>query len=850
MKSNFTKITAATLVLFSLLQCAVFARMQLDEYTGIDYMDDVLKYDYGDFSSDITQQTEGENKYYMNILYKFGIYSQEDMEISEDTSVTYAQFYGYVSNIITGDTQYGMLYQNGDYEGKITLGEALKTVVDMLGYEKIRTDENILSIAQSEKLLSGIEYNAERYTNIGELARLLWNALNAYGMDSEYTGTGITYFKADTVLMQRRLNIYKITGFVNAANGINVFKNEAPQTGYVQIDRADYLSGTSGAEELLGSRATVYFYEEDDEKTIKYIETDRTNNTLTIDFKNIENVGDYIEYYDGENELKRANISDISYVLYNGDATHDFSVMYDYEDMDGYVTFSKSEKNGVFDTAVIVSYNYFVVYSVDSYEQKIYLKDNAMFMGENYVEIPDDEYMKFTLDSVECAYTDFAPGNVIRVVQNTLKTYTIIDAAAQTVTGKIENINKYDSTLTINSVTYRIAKNYEHSSTAPEMTLSLYGTFYVSRDGYIAGFKNASEATYGYLKRLYLDEETEEKVYAQVFTQDGEWKVFEFKETLTVDGEEKVKAMDAFERLKAGNATQKLIRYKLNAKGIITFIDSMIDDSWEADDEERLVQVYAGEVTQSYRGGKWFRNDPGYRILDGEPVFQIPRNLEKTNLYKVLTGSSLNSDETKLYLQLYTADELGLCSVGLISETAVGTTNESDYFYCESVSNIWNEDEDAEMYSMEGILMQGSNGMREYTIYVTEEKKETIEDKNAIAPGTLMRVTYDSDKYLSGCDVIFTQAQMPEDYYSGANAYYQQMVGTIQIIDTETGYMSLLIQQSGMVDKTSVFNADKVLLIDSTDFSCREISMGDLRVGEKMYVAKIAGDARYGAVIR
>lgn len=152
---------------------------------------------------------------------------------------------------------------------------------------------------------------------------------------------------------------------MNAANGVNIYKNSALRKGYVEIDRGVYKADDSAAN-YLGQRVLAYTKEDDSgNKVILHIESDKSNGNVEIDFKNIESLGARTEYTDAEDKLKKIDVSNVRYVLYNGDATHDFSVMNNYKNMDGYVTFSKSKKNGEYDTAVIMSYSYYVIHSVD-----------------------------------------------------------------------------------------------------------------------------------------------------------------------------------------------------------------------------------------------------------------------------------------------------------------------------------------------------------------------------------------------------------------------------------------------------------------------------------------------------
>lgn len=365
--------------------------------------------------------------------------------------------------------------------------------------------------------------------------------------------------------MERQLEIYEIKGFMNAANGVNIYKNSALRKGYVEIDRGVYKADDSAAN-YLGQRVLAYTKEDDSgNKVILHIESDKSNDNVEIDFKNIEPLGARTEYTDAVDKLKKIDVSNVRYVLYNGDATHDFSVMNNYKNMDGYVTFSKIKKNGEYDTAVIMSYSYYVIHSVDEYEKKIYLKDGALFDGENYIEVPEDEYVLCISDGAAADYTQFSPGDVIRVIQNSGKTFTRIDKSRNLVTGKVQSADSDNATVNINSKDYRVSKTYENRSGSQKIQINLFGIFYISSDGYIAGYKNGNEASYGYLRKMHESEDDDEIVIARVFTQEGQWKELELKNKLTLDGTANVAAKDVLSYVSNNNLNNKLIRYKINA---------------------------------------------------------------------------------------------------------------------------------------------------------------------------------------------------------------------------------------------------------------------------------------------
>lgn len=852
MKNKLRKSMCAGLVLVQLLSSGAFAMSDYKNIYKIDYMDEILKYDTGDFAENNPKDDDvqkGEYEGYIRLLKNIGVYSESTAQKSEKDLLKFSDLYYAMSMVIYRDEEHSAQYGSAKFDQVVTMKDALGKMEDLLGYDKVRNEENFMATAADEKLLDGLSYSAEREITFGEFSRLLWNTLNAYGIEAKYGADGLAYIQREDTLLERQLEIYEIKGFVNAANGVNIYKNSAPRSGYIEIDRTLYKTEDETAAEYLGGRVLAYIREDSKgNKVVLHIESDKSNANITVDFKNIEAVGSRLEYTDEDGKFKKVDVSKISYVLYNGNAIHDFSVMQNYKNMDGYLTLSKSEKNSEYDTAVIMSYSYYVVYSVDAYDDKIYLKDGALFEGENYIEIPEDEYLICTSDGKAANYSEFLPGDCIRVVQNDEKTFTRIDRSKNLVTGSVQSMDSDNGTVTINSKEYRVSKTYQNRSENTKIQTNLFGVFYITSDGYIAGYKSGNEASYAFLRKIYESEEDNEIIFARIFTQEGVWADLQLKKKIELDGSSNISSTDAQKYIADNAMTGKLIRYKVNAKNEITFIDTLIDAPEESKDSERLVESYKGTVKQSWMGGKWFRNDPGYRILNDRPVFQIPKNLDKQEEYRAMTGANLTSDETDISITLYSANNIGLCSVGLISESSGGEVGaEAKTFYCEKMVVMWNEEESEESYRLDGKYIDNDARCLDYTLYLTQDKKDKLEETcdGKIGAGTLMRMSYDSDKYISDASIIFTGAKLPDDFYQSDSNYYQYICGTITVVDTENGY--ICVENSS---KKSVLDPKMIICIDSENMKSRTISTAELRVGERIYAAKIAGGGRVCAIVR
>ena len=856
MKKRWFKATSAFLIITMLLSSGgVYALEDYRTSNRIDYMDEVFRFDLGEFAEG-SEKPEVEDPYawYIGILCDIGVYPEALRTKKGNSQVTYTEIDRILTSLVLKDTSYADAF-DADNTERVTMYDALSKMCSVLGYHDVIEELGIESIAGKHKLLSGISYSADRKITFGEFSVLLWNTVNAEGLESDYSDGSISYRETDTAFLEYHLEISKVKGFVNALNGINLYKNEAPEDGFMEIDRAKYYFGDRSVNDYLGHSVVAYTRKNDnDENVILHIENAATDTAISIDFSDIDSVRDgKLSYYGKSGKagaLRSVDLSGIHSVTVNGNANAALSVLNDFQSLDGSVTFSKSGGSNAYDIAVIYTYEYFVIDSVDPYDERIYLKDHAEFGGKPYIEIPEKGYILCMLSGAAIRYTEFAPGNVIRVLQNEKKTYTELLGFSNTVTGEITRYASESGELTINQTTYKVAKSYSRRSDSVPLTVGVYGTFYVSHDRHIAGYKKVADAAYGFLRNVDTDGFRDRECSMQVFTENNEWKTLTLKEKITLDGKDRIDAKDALRYMSANGCTDSLIRYKLGADGQVTFIDTIVDDVNERSDPDRLLKVYEGTVTMSWQGGRWFRSDMGYRILNDRPVFELPSRPDKTEDYKAFASANLNQDEKDTYITLYSADSLGLCQVAVVSQQSDNIATDTTYwFYCESIAEAWSEEDGDFEYEMVGKRLQngGAGEAVDFSVRVTKDKKESLENitPGAVAPGSLMRITYNSDGYLSGADVKFTDATLPPVYVDKISNYFQHFCGDVQEVDTERGYIKVDCQT-----ETFVMPVICVIVIDKESYKCRKIGLGEIHVGERMFVFRAAGYGRICAIVR
>ena len=830
----------------------------------IDYMDEVERYDTGKFLEGVdVADVKVKNKDSLDLIFDLGIYLlPEDYEAAQnntpvntkaeeymryDKNITHADLFYVLNQLITGDMERSKDYRDAGDSERTTMGEALDYMIKLLGYENITETIGREQIISENKLLNGIDgYKSEKHMTFGELSVMLVNTLEAYGIEENYDGYKKSYSKPSEKFMERQLHIYKVDGFVNAVGAQDIFRNQALDSDKAEINREQYLIGNSNIKDFFGKYVTAYFYDDDGVNVLRHVSENKKNNSVSFDLRDADYQEQKFVFHD--KKRKQADASNIQYVLYNGYSTKDLSVLKELSDKDGTVTLATSKENGKYDVAIINAYSYFVVYSVDSYQERINFRDNAKLNGLNYTDMSKFEEIDCRRGGTAIDYTELKTGETIRILACEQNKYIQILSCSNSLNSKITSVDS-DNNVEINGKQYRISQTYMTNSENKQLESGDKGIFYISEDGYIAGFKNENEMAYGYIYRLYSDE-SGDNANVELFTQDGKWETYAIKDkNAEIDGVKRT-AAEAFKYLIAGNVKNSVCRYKTNLNDEIIFLDTLLEDSAESSDENRMRLAYEGNVMMSWFC-KWFRSDIGYRVRASSIVFEIPSNTSKKEDYAARTGSSLNSDEQTIFLKLYCPNSMNICDVVVRGESNESLGDEvKQLFYCESVSEIYDANNDEICYAMNGKLFMINQNVGEEekrTLKISNSNKEKFEKQypGFLNKGTLINFTSNTEDYITNLQALIINDTIPEDFHNKDNLYYQKFTGTISEIDMDEGYFSVTTLGNEVVS-----SLDTCICIDSQTQTARSVALGELTVGERIYVNRTAGGARFAAIVR
>lgn len=288
-------------------------------------------------------------------------------------------------------------YDDGRFGGdeNVTLNQAIKTMVSVLGYEKIAQQNGgypsgYIATADTLKLLDKISVGETAATR-GEIAQLIANTLTAVTADTTYGENAEVAYGDETLLETLGYGIY--TGTVEAVNGISTDSRfNKLSADEIVIGGTKYTTTVSDTAKYLGLTVKFYVYEGKDgsENEVRHMYATR-GGYMTIDSDDVKSTTtSHAIDYDYNGKVRSADV-DGAVVIYNGKPLMTSEIDDNVFNLkDGSLTLIDNDDDDIFETVLIWEYDNIVVKSVSDdtiyglYEQKLKLHKDG---DENYVTV-------------------------------------------------------------------------------------------------------------------------------------------------------------------------------------------------------------------------------------------------------------------------------------------------------------------------------------------------------------------------------------------------------------------------------------------------------------------------------
>ena len=487
---------------------------------------------------------------------------------------------------------------NGTGNGKfspndtVTASQVMKILVSAIGYSNLAEINGGFpygynGIASELKLYDGAGISGDEI-NRGQIAIVIKNALDAKTPEYNFDSVKVSESFDGESMLNKYLNLKKDRAVLDGVNGSSLKDvNARIEENYISINGVEYYTEIPDVSDYFGLTVT-YYYTDDDKKAVQEVVAiipDSRNVIKRIDSEDLEDYADgYLYYLEGD-KLKREQISTKIYVIYNGSALRTYTKT-DLLPANGYITLIDNNGDGVWDVYMVDDVKIGIVNIINAASGVIYLRKSTTPVtfdttGDVIVVLDSETGEKLSLSSIKS-------GDVvsIRTSKNTqgIKKHNIV-ISKKAILGTLTGKNASERIISIDGVEYKCAASFDFNS----ITIGDQGEFYISDENFAAGFegRSAKKGMYGYLKRAWIDEDTED-VMLRVFGQDGSWKTYTASDKIRVDGVKAPSGDYVLTNIVNSDTTYyQPIKYSVNALGVMTEIDTDYDGSDE-NSETRL----------------------------------------------------------------------------------------------------------------------------------------------------------------------------------------------------------------------------------------------------------------------
>ena len=459
---------------------------------------------------------------------------------------------------------------------EVTYNEAVKMVVSALGYGAYAQYEGgypmgYISVASRYNIIKGVVSGDENKISKNSVCKLLYNAINTDLLLVTGTGSEIKYSsEKGRNLLYVYHNILTGKGLCCGVKGNNMLPAVSIEKGSVLVDGILLKDSENGSYDYVGLN-TEYYYDADDMR-LKAIAPYRCN-VQKIDAQKVFDYNNLAVGYDDNGREVRVKLSRNTKILFNGDIIDRFSPQ-DFMDKHGEIIFIDNDGDSVTDVVSIRSYDVTVVGAVDAGNNTIYdYYDNSALVLD--VNSSDDEAILKDELGNKMQLRELSRGDVITYCKNKSGNNIYAVFSNTEIIGDIEQITHlYNGAkeLVVDGEKYETTKNFASNEV---LSVGTSGAFRLTTDRRIAAMSSDDEAKFAYIVSGLRQKGLEGKFQLKIFTAEGKMLVADFAERTELDGDS-VTADAAFSAL-GGTAgiERQIIRYRLNDKGELIFIDTM-----------------------------------------------------------------------------------------------------------------------------------------------------------------------------------------------------------------------------------------------------------------------------------
>ncbi len=596
----------------------------------------------------------------VSLMTALGIAPLYSASYDADANVSVKDFFSCAYKVTGGDagdiSAAAKRYNLSEESSTISVASAVRIMVDISGYDKIlgMYSNNYYTLAATMGMTNDIvvKQNINEPLTYDQMIMLFWNTLN---MDAViFNGNG-TYSFSDKTIMEYYLKIYEGSGVLNANNIIAVDGGKKSGTGEIRIDDEYYFTGNTITEHLIGNNVKFYYYDNEREKVLKWIEpTSSKNKTATIYGADVVSADDASVVYNDGSKDRSLKLENDYQIIYNGKVVLNGEIeIKNIMSLNSVNYFIDNNNSGKYNIVIINDYEYYLVdaVSADNYIVNDYIARTTIELGGTSTDTLTvyENGIKTTPDAITA-------GKVIAVAKSADLSVVNVEILSGVVSGEITSLDS--ETIIIAGTEYDISPSYA----GDELKVGKSGTFYFDKYGRVvrcSGLKESS-SQYGYLLRFYRGEDDPEgDGVAEILTAQGKTEKFVVRSSLSVN-DEKCEITEAFNRVEK----DQLIVYKVNGEGKIVKMNTANKLYMGRDTSTKEFSVHFKGAGKYRKNNMCFNSK--YLIDSTTPVFVVPYNGEKDD-YTIMDPSTLVNNVT-YDISVYDIDDYMYASCIVLKE--------------------------------------------------------------------------------------------------------------------------------------------------------------------------------------
>ncbi len=660
-------------------------------------------------------------------------------------------------------TSVGLLngYGDGTFlpDRPITLSEASKVMVDLLGY-KYRANINggypngYTLAAQELGLHKNLDLQQVNFYG-SDLATLLYNAIDVdvlmeNGLIKQDGETSVTMEKVEgRTVMTENLDMYRGEGVIEAnavtnLTGVAVSGNELWLDGFaVTCDNSEYQA-------MVGYNVE-YIYRQSEgsnkRELIYAVPLDGCVFELTgEEFLEID--GLTISYINEADKVKKVNLESTVEFVYNGKVTS-FSESYFEDFYSGTIKLIDSDLNGKYDIVNVEEFNSFVARNVNS--NQMIADDGVASMYSISLDADDYTMMHLLNDDGKSVNSDYVtPNSVISYFVNDgyFKGYV----SKNTVSGNLDKVYA-SGAMTQYEVAgrlYSLPDNYSGT----EANIGDDVTLYIDAFGYIIDLdvNVATDLTVGFLlKGASYSENMTTKYGFDIYTAQ--------KTKITVYAAERVAYNGVSTKIEdlPARLEQSVICYELNDEGLLVtletpvgydgYVDGRLLTYFPKGDAFHYSKIFDSNMVYNDSTVMFAMPDP-YDAETGEKKFDITESM-----LNVVTYS--NMEDRKSYpIEAYiTYGDATSLAAAIIYQAVSNEIPRMDNLATLITINHVIDDNDVEVYKA-SMLVEGV--LKEFNI---EDDVKGVSSPSVMKPGDTFRYLTNTEGNISALEMIYTVAK-------------------------------------------------------------------------------------------